>query len=186
MKEKGIINQRICKVLVEDNVITNQTMLVNHLFSINAVSIDDIEKNRDNERIEEIKERLEEIEGLIWFFTEKTDNISDSEAHIKANIRFCALQQKISKLEDEEIELEEELRELEDEKDILEWWVVSSFLESRLRAKGESFLVTDFETWWGRGCTGQGIALDGTIVEIAKDMEILYGQKNHESWAKRI
>lgn len=57
----------------------------------------------------------------------------------------------------------------EDEQEIFEWWVVSEWLLGKLEAQGEPVLHTDFGDWWGRGCTGQAILLDGVIEQVYDD-----------------
>lgn len=62
-------------------------------------------------------------------------------------------------------------------KEILEWWVVSDYMERQLRALGYPLLVTDYGTWWGRCTSGQAICLDYTIDRIIekgkKDLKAL-------------
>lgn len=55
--------------------------------------------------------------------------------------------------------------------EIYEHWIVSEWLAGKLAGKGEA-VEKDFYglTVWGRSCTGQGIALDGVISEIHKDL----------------
>ena len=36
-----------------------------------------------------------------------------------------------------------------------------------MKEQDEPILETDFETWWGRTCTGQSIYLDYNIQELA-------------------
>lgn len=68
---------------------------------------------------------------------------------------------------DEEIE---ELRnEGSDVNEVFEHWIVSDWLENRLEELEEPLLKTDYQTWWGRTCSGQAIALDYNIQKIAYD-----------------
>lgn len=55
--------------------------------------------------------------------------------------------------------------------EIYEHWLVSDWLAARLEEKGES-IVRDAVglTIWGRATTGQAIAIDGVIEEIARDL----------------
>ncbi len=64
----------------------------------------------------------------------------------------------------------------------LEHWLVSGWLGSKLEEKDE--LVYDLYglTVWGRTCSGQAIKMDGVIKEVARDMEIMPGQKYYEHW----
>lgn len=57
------------------------------------------------------------------------------------------------------------------QREVFEHWAVSEWLGHKLEAKGEK---VDFDfaglTVWARTCSGQGIACDGVIQEIAKDL----------------
>ena len=66
--------------------------------------------------------------------------------------------------------------------EIFEWWIVTAFLYSKLKEKGEPVLEWGNNCYWGRTTTGQAILLDGVISSICSDMEILDGQKN--DWSK--
>lgn len=55
--------------------------------------------------------------------------------------------------------------------EIFEYWLVSDWLGEKLLEKGESVLKR-WSAWiWGRCCSGQAIALDGVINEIAIEAE---------------
>lgn len=54
--------------------------------------------------------------------------------------------------------------------DIFEWWAVSNSLADDLRERGEIIIETGFHSIWGRQTTGQSLALDYVIHEIAKKM----------------
>lgn len=51
--------------------------------------------------------------------------------------------------------------------EVLEWWLVSSWLAKELDSIGEPILDNDFSTWWGRTCSGQAIIADGVMQRIA-------------------
>lgn len=51
--------------------------------------------------------------------------------------------------------------------EVYEWYRVSSWLCDNLRALGEVVLDNDCGTWWGRGCTGQRLIMDGTLQAVA-------------------
>ena len=70
------------------------------------------------------------------------------------------------------------------ESEVLEHWIVSDWLARNLADRGETVCELMGLTIWGRCTSGQSIALDGIIEDIAKDMEILHGQANHGSWAE--
>lgn len=51
--------------------------------------------------------------------------------------------------------------------DVLEWWLVSSYLASELEERGEPIATDGHSHWWGRTCSGQAILLDGIMQQIA-------------------
>jgi len=67
--------------------------------------------------------------------------------------------------------------------EVFEHWIVSDYLASKLEERGH-IVCRDFMglTIWGRCTTGQAISLDGVMIDIAIEMEILTGQKN--DWSK--
>ncbi len=67
-------------------------------------------------------------------------------------------------------------------KEVYEWWTVSPWFYEKLLAKGEVVYKGGSFHLWGRQCSGQAILLDSVISEIAKGLEILEGQANHEAW----
>ena len=71
------------------------------------------------------------------------------------------------------VKTEEEIQEIrdnaEDTQEIFEHWVCSEWFIQQLKKIGEPILETDFETWWGRTCTGQAICLDYNIQKLAYD-----------------
>lgn len=64
--------------------------------------------------------------------------------------------------------------------DVFEHYVVSGWLAARLEAQGEKVIHNffGFDSVWCRCTTGQAILLDGIIGQIAREMEILDGQKH--------
>jgi len=55
--------------------------------------------------------------------------------------------------------------------EIYEWWIVDGFLASNLQANGE-FIYNDYgPAIWGRCTTGQAIALDHVIQDIALGLD---------------
>lgn len=52
----------------------------------------------------------------------------------------------------------------------LEWWVVDSWLAGKLLEMGEVIIDNDYGYWWGRTCSGQAIALDGTFYRLFESM----------------
>ena len=64
-------------------------------------------------------------------------------------------------------EVEEIRNDGSDIHEVFEHWLVSDWLLDKLREQEEPILETDFETWWGRTCSGQAILLDHNIQELA-------------------
>lgn len=56
--------------------------------------------------------------------------------------------------------------------DIYEWWLVSEWLERKLKEQCEPILDNAYGSWWGRTCSGQAIYLDGVINKIYDDAMI--------------
>lgn len=52
----------------------------------------------------------------------------------------------------------------------LEWWVVDSWLCEKLLEMGEVVIDNDYGYWWGRTCSGQSIACDGTFYRLFENM----------------
>ena len=71
----------------------------------------------------------------------------------------------------------------ENPQEVYEWWAVTNWLGDKLKERGEVVIEGWGHWYWGRGNTGQGIALDGVISSICYGMEILEGQKY--SWENR-
>ena len=70
-----------------------------------------------------------------------------------------------------DVTTEEEIQEIrdngEDVQEVFEHWLCSDWLIRKLKEQDEPILETDFETWWGRTCTGQAIYLDYNIQKLA-------------------
>lgn len=76
---------------------------------------------------------------------------------------------------DEEVALKRGYASLEkmqdegaDQQEALEWWFVSGWLYWRLRDRGEMVLDSDYGRLWGRGTSGQRIAMDSIMEDLAK------------------
>ena len=69
------------------------------------------------------------------------------------------------------VSTDEEVEEIRnngsDINEVYEHWLVSDWLLEKLKEQEEPILETDYETWWGRTCTGQAILLDYNIQELA-------------------
>ena len=50
--------------------------------------------------------------------------------------------------------------------DVMEWWLIDSWLAERLKAQGEIIIDELGCRWWGRLTSGQAIYMDGVIQEI--------------------
>jgi len=68
------------------------------------------------------------------------------------------------------------------ETEVCEHRLVSDRFAEKLRDKGEVVHGYLGLTIWGRTSFGKSISLDYVIGQIAEDMEILEGQKNHRHW----
>jgi len=69
------------------------------------------------------------------------------------------------------VSTDEEVEEIRnngsDINEVYEHWLVSDWLLEKLKEQEEPILETDYETWWGRTCSGQAILLDHNIQELA-------------------
>ncbi|WP_282775476.1 hypothetical protein [Phaeodactylibacter xiamenensis] len=52
--------------------------------------------------------------------------------------------------------------------DISEWWLVSDWLDGKLREFEQPVLEMEYGTWWGRTTTGQAIKMDYVIRKIVE------------------
>ena len=50
--------------------------------------------------------------------------------------------------------------------DVMEWWLIDSWLAERLNEQGEIIIEELGCRWWGRLTSGQAIYMDGVIQEI--------------------
>ena len=53
--------------------------------------------------------------------------------------------------------------------DVLEWWLVDSWLAERLQQQGEVVIEEYGCYWWGRSTSGQAIYLDSVIQSICEE-----------------
>jgi hypothetical protein len=72
-------------------------------------------------------------------------------------------------------------------KEIFEWWLVTSELASDLKVVHEAVLDNDYGQWWGRTCTGQSIAQDGTMYRVIEliDARIRQNEKEDDKTRKQ-
>lgn len=103
----------------------------------------------------------------------------EMEAILRASADWCEKDNPLPSIH----EIENLFDKNEKPQEILEWWIVSNYLYRKLKEKGEPVLEWGNNYYWGRGCSGMAILLDGVISSICSEMEILDGQKY--SWAKK-
>lgn len=53
--------------------------------------------------------------------------------------------------------------------EVLEWWLIDSWLAERLQQEGEVVIEEYGCYWWGRSTSGQAIYLDSVIQKIAEE-----------------
>ena len=51
--------------------------------------------------------------------------------------------------------------------DVMEWWLIDSWLAERLKREGEVIIEEYGCCWWGRLASGQSICMDSVIQKIA-------------------
>lgn len=50
--------------------------------------------------------------------------------------------------------------------EVMEWWLVTSYLACQLKQQGE-IIIDDYGCyWWGRTTSGQAVEMDGVILAI--------------------
>lgn len=164
--EKAKLTERI-ENIVKNEVLTCQSMLVEELLRKEILSYDDI-VNLYVDNSEEIEEATEKIDNIKYSdaYSELDTKYMNDELTEKEEEDYNNLNKQIEELESKIEELEQEQ---EDPQEIFEWWVVSDWLASKLEEYGEPILKSDYETWWGRTCTGQSIKLDYIIEKIVTD-----------------
>ncbi len=61
-------------------------------------------------------------------------------------------------------------------REVLEWWLVSSFLAPHLTSMGEVTLTDGQSNWWGRCCSGQSMVLDGLFQALCAERDVRIAQ----------
>lgn len=155
--------------IVKNEVLTCQTSLVEKLLENEIVSYDDI-TNMYKDNSEEIEEKQEEIDNVQNDdrYQELDEKYMNDELTDNEQVEYDAFTNDIETLENDLSELESEQ---EEPQDIFEWWVITDWLANKLEAYGEPILRSDYETWWGRTCSGQSISMDYVIEQIVKDLQ---------------
>jgi len=134
------------------------------------------------------EEYIEELEAKIIANHDKINDLDNTVTKYESDednthLWEAALSE-CEKLEAENDQLNDtlsDIRDLDSEpQEVYEWYMVSSYLLSKLSDYGHPVISSEYI--WGRGATGQAILLDHVITKICANMEILHGQSN--SWAK--
>lgn len=151
-------NQNILDKLVDREVVACISDMVEHLFSYDGGTYGSWDEWNNM-----YVNRCDECDD---YFTEYDEDEDGN--------RICPHCGRVYK-DDEEAE--------EEPQEIYEYWLVTNWFGEKLRNHGEPV----YERWgnwiWGRCCTGQSIALDYVVAEIAADMGILEGQEN--DWSRK-
>jgi hypothetical protein len=110
------------------------------------------------------------------WFDDYEDDLEDADAKTMREIIFQHLK------DDEDLQdfVEKNVDDLADyEMEVLEYWIVDERFREKLAEKGEATMEEFFGMpVWGRTTSGQGIAMDAIVAEIALDIGILVGQEN--------
>lgn len=159
------LNETI-KRIVNQDILVCQSMLVDGMLKKEVFNYDDIENMYvdNSSKIEELNNNKEVLENEK---NEKIDNLQENNEN-EANLIEENFEKQISGIDDQIEELE---GEQEEPQEAYEWWVVSEWLEGKLRDNNEILLVTDYGTWWGRQTTGQAIEMDYIMEKIAQDIQ---------------
>ena len=73
-------------------------------------------------------------------------------------------------LDSETGECETCFKDNQEPQEIYEWWLISDWLEIKLKLHGQPVLSNEYGRWWGRTCTGQSIVLDRVIEDIYDEL----------------
>ena len=188
-EQKRIHAQVLADRWIEVEIKANQSSLVESLLSAEheGFTIDDIEnvyRDFSEASLEECHAYLSDMMGHMPRpnpFAQQTTRfdldalLQDSGIELPDNesdetVRAAV----IASIDDETIDGIDEWRtaatELSQENpnESYQWFLVSEWLCRHLREAGEIVIDNDFGQWWGRGCCGQSIDMDGTIQAIAR------------------
>jgi hypothetical protein len=178
-------NQRILEKFVSRNVERNVSMLVEHFLrnpeALNGSDYDWEELVDLSKCIDWEEAAMDALDGFTaddcreWF-DDYEDDLEDADAKTMREIIFQHLK------DDEDLQdfVEKNVDDLADyEMEVLEYWIVDERFREKLAEKGEATMEEFFGMpLWGRTTSGQGIAMDSVVAEIASDMGILVGQEN--------
>lgn len=129
------------ELLIEREILANQTLLVQDLLLKNNPDYFDLIQNYYDESTEAVEEFLlyeTDIDSEIWSeidFFERLDLAQENGFEPQPN-------------------------------EIYEWWLVSDWLAEKLNEFEQPILETDYGIWWGRTTTGQAIKLDWVIQQL--------------------
>jgi hypothetical protein len=182
-------NQRILEKFVSRNVERNVSMLVEHfLRNPEALSGSDY----DWEELFDLGKRIDWEEAV----SDTTKDMSRSDCQIYLEERGFEVQDEetVDELREavyqdvmcEDMEYWQDFVNDQDivdlaeyEMEALEFWIVDERFREKLAEKGEATMEEFFGMpVWGRTTSGQGIAMDAIVAEIALDIGILVGQEN--------
>jgi hypothetical protein len=178
-------NQRILEKFVSRNVERNVSMLIEH-FLRNPEALNG--SDYDWEELVDLSKRIDWEEATMDALDEFTaddcrewiddyeEDLEDADAKTLREIIFRHLK------DDEDLQdfVEKNVDDLADyEMAALEFWIVDERFREKLAEKGEATMEEFFGMpLWGRTTSGQGVAMDAIVAEIAVDMGILVGQEN--------
>lgn len=138
--------------MVNKEIYCNQTMLINECIGKEIITTDEIE-NFYTKECSECGGTLEEMSD---------EDIEAKEllqgAHQCADCGFTFG--------------EEAAQDLERETEVYEWYAISDWLARKLKDRNEVIIQNGLGTWWGRGATGQAIAMDSVIEKIWTEANI--------------
>lgn len=103
------------------------------------------------------------------YFDYVKENLSDSFSDLKDALREWVENEgddNYSPYDNYYNEYIEHLRDQQEMQDVMQWFIVSDWLASKLIEIGEPVLSTDNHTLWGRTCYGQSLELDGTLQKV--------------------
>lgn len=135
---------------VSNNVLYNQTHLIEESFKKEIFEYDEIENLYPKMSDEWLGERMSELMEIDEKTGERTNATQD-------DYREWATE-------------EWEENNGQEAQEVFSWYLISDFLAEELKKHNEPILSNEYGTWWGRTTFGQSIEMDSVIEDIYNNL----------------
>ena len=174
--EERVVEERVQRIINED-IYACQSGLVSDLIQLGdeAQALDGAFDLSDEENVCNMQtnpESWSQEECTDWLeergidFDEPLDSHNEDINHVAEDD-----DQRRKEIEEDYLDaLKELVRDNAESAEVLEWWLVSSWLARKLEAHGAVVLDNGYGTWWGRQGSGQAISMDGIMQRIAEEL----------------